>query len=67
MRYLDAQGERVCKREELGDAIWGANNWDANILHRLVHRLREKLEPEPARPRYLHTVPGIGYRLTAGA
>jgi tetratricopeptide (TPR) repeat protein len=66
LRYLDAQGERVCTRGELGDATWGAHNWDPNMLHRLVRRLREKLEPEPAHPRYLHTVAGIGYRLTAG-
>ena len=30
----------------------------------LVHRLKEKLEPEPAKPRYLQTVPWVGYRLT---
>jgi predicted ATPase len=67
LRYLEAHGERACTRGELGDATWGAHNWDPNMLHRLVRRLREKLEPEPARPRYLHTIPGIGYRLTAGA
>ena len=65
LRYLAEHGDRVCLRRELGDATWGAHNWDPNMLHRLVRRLREKLEPAPARPRYLHTVPGIGYRLTA--
>jgi DNA-binding response OmpR family regulator len=28
-----------------------------------VRRVKEKLEPQPDRPRYLQTVPGIGYRL----
>jgi DNA-binding response OmpR family regulator len=27
-----------------------------------VRRLREKVEPDPARPRYLHTVWGVGYK-----
>ncbi|MGH2353957.1 MAG: winged helix-turn-helix domain-containing protein, partial [Chloroflexota bacterium] len=56
--------DRVCVRQELGDAIWGAHNWDPNMLHRLVYRLKEKLEPNPERPRYVQTVPWVGYRLT---
>ncbi|MGH2354808.1 MAG: winged helix-turn-helix domain-containing protein, partial [Chloroflexota bacterium] len=64
VRYLYERCERVCARRELGDAIWGAGAWDPNMLHRLVRRVKEKLEPQPNRPRYLQTVPGIGYRLT---
>ena len=62
--YLFEHRQRVCTRQELGDAIWGRDLWDVNMLHRLVHRLKEKLEPEPAKPRYLQTVPWVGYRLT---
>ena len=62
--YLYTNRERVCQRQELGDAIWGAGNWDPNMLHRLVHRLKEKLEPNPEKPRYIQTVPWVGYRLT---
>lgn len=64
LAYLYVHQDRVCTREELGDAIWGADRWDMNMLHRLVHRLKEKLEPNPERPRYVQTVPWIGYRLT---
>jgi hypothetical protein len=63
LRLVYEHRDRVCRREELGDAIWGANNWDMNMLHRLVHRLKEKIEPEPAQPRYVQTVPWVGYRL----
>ena len=52
-------------RRELGDAIWGRDQWDPNMLHRLVHRLKEKIEPNPDKPRYVQTVPWVGYRLTA--
>jgi hypothetical protein len=64
LRYLFEHHERVCTRQELGDSIWGRDNWDPNMLHRLVHRLKEKLEPNPERPRYVQTVPWVGYRLT---
>lgn len=64
LSYLYTNRERVCQRQELGDSIWGSGNWDPNMLHRLVHRLKEKLEPNPEKPRYVQTVPWVGYRLT---
>jgi DNA-binding response OmpR family regulator len=62
--YLYARPGRVCSRQELGDAIWGRDRWDPDMLYRLVRRVKEKLEPQPARPRYLQNVPGFGYRLS---
>lgn len=56
----------VCEREVLGDAIWGEDRWDVNMLHRLVHRLKEKIEPFPEQPRYVVTIAGVGYRLESG-
>jgi hypothetical protein len=64
LRYLYEHRGRVCARKELGDAVWGADQWGDNMLHRLVHRLKEKLEPAPERPRYVQTVPQFGYRVT---
>jgi pSer/pThr/pTyr-binding forkhead associated (FHA) protein len=64
LRYLYEHRDRVCTRHELGDTIWGAHNWDPNMLHRLVHRLKEKLEPDLEQHRYIQTVPQIGYRVT---
>ena len=63
VRHLYGRADRVCSRQELGDAIWGAHGWDPRMLYRLVRRVREKLEPQPERPRYLRTLPGVGYRL----
>jgi DNA-binding response OmpR family regulator len=45
------------------EAVWGytfAADTSTVTVH--VRRLREKLESDPARPRYLQTVWGIGYR-----
>ena len=52
---------RVCTRQELGAAIWGEGNFDYNMLHRLVHRLRAKLKP--AHRSLIESVAGVGYRI----
>lgn len=44
--------------------VWGASHTDdTHYLRVLIGHLRRKLGDEPARPRYIHTVPGVGYRL----
>ena len=44
--------------------VWGpAYREESNYLHLYVSQLRRKREPDPARPRYLLTQPGVGYRL----
>jgi len=56
---------RICSREELGAAIWGEANFDHNMLHRLVHRLRDKLGP--THRSVIESVPGVGYRIALEA
>ena len=36
---------------------------DRDMLRQLVRRLRSKIEPNPAQPIYIETVPGLGYGL----
>jgi two-component system KDP operon response regulator KdpE len=44
--------------------VWGRAYADeSHYLHVYVSQLRRKLEPDPARPRYLLTEPGVGYRI----
>jgi two-component system KDP operon response regulator KdpE len=44
--------------------VWGpAYQLESSYLHVYVSQLRHKLEPDPARPRYILTEPGVGYRL----
>ena len=46
--------------------VWGpAYGGESHYLHVHVSHLRRKLEPDPARPRYIVTEPGAGYRLLA--
>ena len=44
--------------------VWGPGyGSESNLLHVNVSQLRRKIEPDRARPRYLLTEPGAGYRL----
>jgi two-component system, OmpR family, KDP operon response regulator KdpE len=46
--------------------VWGpVYGSESHYLHVYVSQLRRKIEPDPARPRYLLTEPGAGYRLVA--
>jgi two-component system KDP operon response regulator KdpE len=55
---------KVLTHRQLLNEVWGPNHTEqANYLRVYVAQLRRKLEREPARPRYLFTEPGVGYRL----
>jgi two-component system response regulator RegX3 len=54
---------RVMTRGQLIDRIWGADYvGDTKTLDVHIKRLRTKVEPDPASPRYLITVRGLGYK-----
>ena len=67
LRLLVENRGRTLTRAQLVDRIWtdGAEYVDENALSVTVRRLRGKLEEDPAHPRYLKTVYGIGYTWTA--
>ncbi|OOB80590.1 MAG: DNA-binding response regulator [Epulopiscium sp. Nuni2H_MBin003] len=53
---------RVYNREQLLDAIWGKGYpGDVRTVDVHVRRLREKVEPNPGQPQYIHTKWGVGY------
>ena len=57
---------RVMPRGQLIDRIWGADYvGDTKTLDVHIKRLRTKIEPDPANPRYLITVRGLGYKFQA--
>ncbi|HVA59485.1 MAG TPA: response regulator transcription factor [Mycobacteriales bacterium] len=57
---------RVLTRQQLIDRVWGSDYvGDTKTLDVHVKRLRAKLEPDPAQPRYLLTVRGWGYKMEA--
>jgi len=58
---------RVLTRGQLIDRVWGTDYvGDTKTLDVHVKRIRSKIEPEPASPRYLLTVRGLGYKIADG-
>lgn len=54
--------ERVVPLETIVERVWGyGGKGETTLVKNLVSRLRHKVEPDPANPRYIKTVPGIGY------
>ena len=63
LHYLAASPGRVYTRDHLMETVWGytfAAETSTVTVH--MRRLREKIEPDPASPRYLQTVWGVGYK-----
>jgi len=64
LQILIANAGHVVGTERLLVHVWGSRgSGDRQLLKQLVHRLRHKIEPDPAHPRYLTTESGAGYRL----
>jgi DNA-binding response OmpR family regulator len=57
---------RVLTREQLLDAAWGPGvSLNDRVVDNHIVALRRKLEPDPARPRFLLNLRGLGYRFDA--
>jgi DNA-binding response OmpR family regulator len=55
---------RVVPAHVILENVWGADrNEDDQLLQRIIHRLRHKIEPDPTKPRYIITRPEAGYML----
>ncbi|MFW6097027.1 MAG: response regulator transcription factor [Chloroflexota bacterium] len=59
--YLMVNAGHVLTTDALVDHVWGPDRASRNMLRQLVHRLRNKIEPDPSDPDYIETVSGIGY------
>lgn len=65
--FLMRHPEQVFSREDLYEMIWGLESMGDNITVAVhINRLREKVEDDPAAPKLLQTVWGVGYRLHIG-
>jgi two-component system KDP operon response regulator KdpE len=64
LRVLARDPGKLLTHATLLREVWGRGYGDeSHYLHVYVSQLRRKLEPDPARPRYILTEPGAGYRL----
>jgi DNA-binding response OmpR family regulator len=67
LKYFANCPYRVISREELLNSVWGYENYPTTrTVDNHVLRLRQKLEPDPAKPRYFLTMHGSGYKFVPG-
>ncbi len=62
LAFLVENSDRVLSHQQMLENVWG---WeyidDVDYVRIYVSHLRQKIEPEPSRPRYILTEPGVGY------
>ena len=67
LQLLIAHGGRTVPTERLLVHVWGNRaGGNRQLLKQLVHRLRQKVEDDPAAPRLIKTVPNAGYSIDPG-
>ena len=68
LEYLMQNKGRVMTRHQLIDRSWGSDYvGDTKTLDVHVKRVRSKIEEDPAHPKYLTTVRGLGYKIDTPA
>ncbi len=63
LQVLVRHAGRVLTHSQLLREVWGTPSAQPHYVRVYMGQLRQKLEPDPTRPRYLLTEPGVGYRL----
>lgn len=53
---------RIFSRKMIYEMVWGETIVDENAIMVYINRLRQKVEDDPSKPRYIQTVRGLGYR-----
>jgi DNA-binding response OmpR family regulator len=57
---------QVLTTETLVEQVWGySGRGDRDLVRGLIKRLRAKVEPDPSNPRYILTIPAVGYKLVS--
>jgi len=63
LHYLALNEGKLLTHQQLLKNVWGADyGHEVSYLHVFVGQLRQKIEPNPAKPRFILTEPGLGYR-----
>ena len=65
LKYLAERTGMPVGRSDLIDNVWGYEAGEDTLdsaVNTAINKLRSKIEPDPAKPRYIHSEHGIGYR-----
>jgi DNA-binding response OmpR family regulator len=64
LHLLAINANDVCSANQIVTHVWGYDgDGDVCLIKAHIRHLRQKVEPDPAKPRYILTVPGVGYTL----
>jgi len=64
LHLLAISANDVCTANQIVTHVWGYDgDGDACLIKAHIRHLRQKIEPDPSNPRYILTVPGVGYTL----
>jgi DNA-binding response OmpR family regulator len=64
LKLLFTSAGRVVSRGEILEQVWNVRaDTDTRAVENFIVRLRRRIEPDPAHPRHLQTIRGVGYRL----
>jgi DNA-binding response OmpR family regulator len=67
LKFFASSPNRVLSRDELLNEVWGYQNYPSTrTVDNHILRLRQKLEPDAANPRYFLTIHGAGYKFVPG-
>ncbi|MDQ2713315.1 MAG: response regulator transcription factor [Chloroflexota bacterium] len=68
LHLLAVNANDVCTASQIVTHVWGyGESGDSSLIKAHIRHLRLKIEPDPGKPRYILTVPGVGYTLVRRA
>jgi two-component system KDP operon response regulator KdpE len=68
LQHLAVNSDKVLTHNMLLQSVWGNEySSEKEYLRVFVGRLRRKLEPDPKNPKYIQTIPGVGYHISSTA
>jgi two-component system KDP operon response regulator KdpE len=68
LQHLAVNADKVLTHNMLLQSVWGNEySSEKEYLRVFVGRLRRKLEPDPKNPKYIQTIPGVGYHIATNA
>ena len=68
LQHLAVNADKVLTHNMILQSVWGSEySSEKEYLRVFMGRLRKKIEPDPKNPKYLMTIPGVGYHLAAAA
>ena len=62
--YLASHPNQIFSKSKICEAVWGEDDFGMdNTIMVHIRRLREKIEDDPSKPKWIVTVKGLGYKL----